>query len=69
VALGKLFASVKLGGVLPVTEVIFDPHFQKHEVVLRMANAAGFEEQGFFRHRFAYTLNLEKPLNNRSKDY
>lgn len=52
-----------------MTEVIFDPHFQKHEVVLRMANAAGFEEQGFFRHRFAYTLNLEKPLNNRSKDY
>ena len=62
-ALAELFGALKPGGVLSVTEVIFDPHFQKREKVLRLANAVGFKEQDFFGHRFAYTLNLEKSVN------
>jgi hypothetical protein len=43
-----------------VTEVIFDPHFQRRETVLRMAHAAGFKEKNFFGRNLAYTLHLEK---------
>ena len=32
-----------LEGVLPVTKVIFDPHFQRRETILRLAQAAGFK--------------------------
>jgi cyclopropane fatty-acyl-phospholipid synthase-like methyltransferase len=60
-ALREVFAVLKPGGILSVTEIIFDPHFQSRETVLRLAGAAGFREKAFFGNRIAFTLNLEKP--------
>jgi SAM-dependent methyltransferase len=57
----EVFEVLKPGGMLSVTEVIFDPHFQSRETVLRFAGTAGFREKNFFGNRFAFTLNLEKP--------
>jgi ubiquinone/menaquinone biosynthesis C-methylase UbiE len=60
-ALKELFATLKPGGILSVTEVIFDPHFQHRRTVRTLADAVGFKEKEFFGHRFAYTMHLEKP--------
>lgn len=60
-ALQEIFAALRPGGVLSVTEVIFDPHFQGRETVRRRAMAAGFHEQAFFGSRIAFTLNLQRP--------
>jgi ubiquinone/menaquinone biosynthesis C-methylase UbiE len=59
-AMKEIFAALKPGGILSVTEVIFDPHFQSRESVMRVASAAGFREKGFFGKRLAYTMHLEK---------
>lgn len=59
-ALQEIYACLKPGGRLSVTEVIFDPHFQSRESVQRVASQAGFRETGFFGKRLAYTMNFEK---------
>jgi len=59
-ALREIFASLKPGGVLSVTEVIFDPHFQSRSTVLRLARTAGFAQREFYGNRFAFTVNLER---------
>ena len=35
--LRELYNALKPGGILSVTEVIFDPHFQRRETVLQAA--------------------------------
>jgi ubiquinone/menaquinone biosynthesis C-methylase UbiE len=59
--LTEIFTVLKAGGILSVTEIIFDPHFQGRNTVTRLAQAAGFRVKEFFGNRLAYTLNLEKP--------
>jgi ubiquinone/menaquinone biosynthesis C-methylase UbiE len=58
--LKEIHTSLKPGGLLSVTEVIFDPHFQRRSTVTRLAQAAGFQEKAFHGNRFAYTLQLKK---------
>ncbi len=62
-ALREIFDALKPGGILSVTEIIFDPHFQSRGTVLRLASQAGFREKEFFGNRLAFTLNLEKPYD------
>lgn len=62
-ALKELYASLQPGGVLSVTEVIFDPHFQPRSTVQGLGLAAGFQEKAFLGKRLAYTMHLEKPGN------
>jgi len=59
-ALKEIYDTLKPGGILSVTEVIFDPHFQRRESVLRVAARAGFKEKNFFGRQLAYTLHLIK---------
>lgn len=59
-ALKEIHSALIPGGILSVTEVIFDPHFQRRETVLRMAHAAGFKEKNSFGRSLAYTIHLEK---------
>jgi len=59
-ALKEILAALKPGGLLSVTEVIFDPHFQSRASVQRLANSVGFREVGFFGKRLAYTMHFEK---------
>jgi ubiquinone/menaquinone biosynthesis C-methylase UbiE len=62
-ALREIFAALKPGGFLSVTEIVFDPHFQGRTTVTQLALAVGFRERACFGHRLAYTLNLEKPAS------
>lgn len=59
-ALKEIYDTLKPGGILSVTEVIFDPHFQRRETVLRAAEEVGFREKAFYGKKLAYTLHLEK---------
>lgn len=61
-ALTEIFKSLKPGGILSVTEVIFDPHFQRQKTVRQLAIAVGFLEKNIIGNSFAYTMLLEKPL-------
>ncbi len=60
-ALREIFDALKPGGILSVTEIIFDPHYQRRDAVLQLAGAMGFREKAFFGNRMAFTLNLVKP--------
>jgi ubiquinone/menaquinone biosynthesis C-methylase UbiE len=55
-ALKEIFEALKPGGMLGVTEVIFDPHFQKQDSVRRLAHAVGFREKKLVGNRLAYTM-------------
>ncbi len=59
-ALKEIFNALKKGGILSVTEIIVDPHFQGRNKVARLAEAAGFREKECYGNRFAYTMHLEK---------
>jgi ubiquinone/menaquinone biosynthesis C-methylase UbiE len=60
-ALREIFDALKPGGLLSVTEIIFDPHFQSRQTVARLARSVGFRETTFHGNRIAFTLNFEKP--------
>jgi ubiquinone/menaquinone biosynthesis C-methylase UbiE len=60
-AMKDLYAALKPSGVLSITEVIFDPHFQSSSKVRALARAVGFRERALYGHKLAYTLNFVKP--------
>ena len=60
-ALLEIYDALVPGGILSITELVFDPHFQTRSTVTRLTTAVGFRETAFFGNRLAYTLNLEKP--------
>lgn len=59
-AIKEIFEVLKPGGILSVTEVIFDPHFQSRASVQKVASKVGFREVGFFGKKLAYTMHFEK---------
>jgi len=61
-ALAELFGALRPGGLLSVTEIVFDPHFQTRGSLRRLARAAGFREKAAFGNAIAYTLHLERPV-------
>ncbi len=61
VALKEVFEALKLGGILSITEIIADPHFQSRASILRRANAVGFVEKNFFGNGLSFTINFKKP--------
>jgi SAM-dependent methyltransferase len=60
-AFREIFHALKPGGILSVTEVIADPHFQGQNTVRKLGTAVGFHEKGLFGSRFSFSLLLEKP--------
>src|SRR4029450_5491758 len=50
-ALKEILEALKPGGILSVTEVIADPHFQRRSTVTRLASAVGFKERAFHGNR------------------
>jgi ubiquinone/menaquinone biosynthesis C-methylase UbiE len=60
-ALKEIYRALKPGGILSVTEVIFDPHFQRHKTVVRLVETAGFREVELFGRKLAYTMHFQKP--------
>jgi ubiquinone/menaquinone biosynthesis C-methylase UbiE len=65
-AMQELFDALRPGGLLSVTEVVFDPHFQTRQTVTRLAEAAGFREQAFFGNRIAYVIHFGKPATGQA---
>jgi len=63
-AVKEIYQALKPGGILSVTEIIFDPHFQSRRTVESIAEAAGFNQHTFFGNRIAYTISFEKPLHS-----
>ncbi len=61
-ALQEVFNALKPGGILSITEVIGDPHYQRMASVAQLATSLGFRENATFSDWFAYTKNFEKPI-------
>ena len=60
--LREIYDALKPGGLLSITEVIADPHFQRLSTVRQLAASIGFTERACFGHRLSYTLHFEKPV-------
>jgi O-methyltransferase involved in polyketide biosynthesis/precorrin-6B methylase 2 len=60
-ALTEIFEALRTGGILSVTEVLPDPHYQRLGTVRHIASEVGFEEQEYFGGFPAYTVHLRKP--------
>jgi ubiquinone/menaquinone biosynthesis C-methylase UbiE len=60
-ALRQIFDALKPGGVLAVTEIIADPHFQPRARVRALASSIGFRERQCVGGRMAYSMYLERP--------
>jgi ubiquinone/menaquinone biosynthesis C-methylase UbiE len=60
-AMRALEAALSLGGLLSVTEVIPDPHFETRDTVRRLAEGAGLRFDGTHATPLAFTMNFRKP--------
>jgi len=60
-ALREIFQALRPGGVLSITEVLPDPHYQPVSRVRALAAELGFEEVQMFPGWVSYTINLRKP--------
>jgi SAM-dependent methyltransferase len=60
-ALENIYRLLKPGGLLSITEILGDPHYQKRDTVLRLAQTAGFEPTQFWRTGLVFTQNFVKP--------
>jgi ubiquinone/menaquinone biosynthesis C-methylase UbiE len=63
-ALAEIYSALKPGGILSVTEVLPDPHYQTAGTIRRLMSGAGFEEQAYFGGFPAFTIHLRKPDAN-----
>lgn len=59
-ALNEVFNALKPNGILSITEIILDPHYQSRAAVRRYAESIGFKEKNAFGNFMAYTLHFEK---------
>lgn len=59
-ALREIRRSLKPGGILSITEVLPDPHYQRLSKLRSLAGRVGFREVGVFRGLLAYTANFER---------
>jgi ubiquinone/menaquinone biosynthesis C-methylase UbiE len=59
-ALREIHDALRPGGVLSVTEVLPDPHYQTVARVRALANAAGFHEQRLYAGVVSFTMNFVK---------
>jgi ubiquinone/menaquinone biosynthesis C-methylase UbiE len=60
-ALQEIFAALKPGGVLSITEVLVDPHYQSRGAVRRLCEEAGFRLEQVYGNVFNFTMNFVKP--------
>ncbi len=59
-AVRELYGSLRPGGVLSVTEVLPDPHYQSQASLRRLGEVCGFRVGQTFGTALVYTLNLVK---------
>jgi ubiquinone/menaquinone biosynthesis C-methylase UbiE len=56
-ALQEIFEALKPGGILSVTEIIFDPHYTRQKRLSSLCEAAGFRDVETFSSLLSYTRN------------
>jgi ubiquinone/menaquinone biosynthesis C-methylase UbiE len=59
--LAQCYRALRVGGVLSVTELIIDPHYQFRSTLNRFAERAGFRLQSIQGGWWLYTANFNKP--------
>ena len=59
--LAQCFRALKSGGVLSVTEIVGDPHYQFRSTVKRFAEQAGFHLQSIEGSWWLFTASFVKP--------
>ncbi|PSB23308.1 hypothetical protein C7B61_03790 [filamentous cyanobacterium CCP1] len=62
-ALREVYEALKPNGVLSITEVIPDPHYQSQSTVRRLAEEAGFRFDRLYGNWLAFTMNFVRPTN------
>lgn len=62
-ALRQCYAALKPGGVLSITEIFPDPHYQSRATVRQLAEAAGFRLHEVYGRWYFFTANFIKPQN------
>jgi ubiquinone/menaquinone biosynthesis C-methylase UbiE len=60
-ALAEIYRALVPGGLLSITEVLPDPHYQRLVKVQRLGEEAGFQPELVHKSWRSYTLNLKKP--------
>jgi len=60
-ALEEIHQALVPGGILSVTEVLPDPHYQRRSAVANLAERTGFQASLVKRDWRSYTMNLQKP--------
>jgi ubiquinone/menaquinone biosynthesis C-methylase UbiE len=58
-ALTEIGALLKPDGILSITELIFDPHFQRKKTIRTLAHDCGLQETACFGSWYAYTMHLK----------
>ena len=59
-AMREIYRALKAGGILAISEIVLDPHYQSRSTILKLASQTGFHEKEFKGNRFSFTLLLEK---------
>lgn len=59
-ALRNIHQLLREGGVLSITEIMGDPHYQRRQIVLNLAEEAGFAPTEFWGSPLSYTQNFIK---------
>jgi len=67
-AVREIFDALKPGGILSVTETVFDPHFQRRGTVVRLCVGAGFDHIATFGNSLSFTMHFQKP-NSTGNDH
>jgi ubiquinone/menaquinone biosynthesis C-methylase UbiE len=60
-ALREIYAALKPGGILSVSEIMLDPHYQSPARARGLAEQAGFRFDRQFGNRFKFTSHFVKP--------
>jgi len=60
-AFREIHGAMKPGGILSVSETVFDPHFQRRGTVSRLASEAGLVLTESFGNRLSFNLHFRKP--------
>lgn len=60
-ALDEIYSALKPGGILSITELIPDPHYQSRSKVRSLAESTGFRLQSKYGGWLAFTMNFVKP--------
>lgn len=66
-AIGEIYAARKPGGILAITEMLPDPHYQTRATVNRLAADAGFQVVEQFNTWAGFTMHLRKPAGGTTR--